>query len=82
MQEILISCVQVELVDIVLNILACQAHPALVKIGPVFMPLFNFNSPLDRIGLTDRVSLRLGRLAVFWRPHPSGTRQYITHHLQ
>ncbi len=28
-------------------------------------------------GLTDRVSSRLGGLAVLWRPRPSGPRQYI-----
>ncbi len=28
------------------NIVACQAHPALVKIGPVFVPLFIFDSLL------------------------------------
>ncbi len=26
-------------------IVACQAHPALVEIGPVFVPLFIFDSP-------------------------------------
>ncbi len=31
------------------NIVACQAHPALVKIGPVFVPLFILDSPLARI---------------------------------
>ncbi len=48
--------------------MACQEHPALVKIGPVLLPSFY---------LTDRVSSQLGGLAVCWRPHPSGTRQYI-----
>ena len=28
-------------------------------------------------GLTDRVSSRLRGLAVYWRPRPSGTQQYI-----
>ncbi len=47
--------------------MTCQAHPALVKLGPV---------------LTDRVSSRLGGLAVWWRPCPSGTRQYISNRIK
>ncbi len=31
------------------HIETCQAHPALVKIGPVFVSLFIFDSPLARI---------------------------------
>ena len=32
-----------------LYIVACQAHPALIKIGPVLVPSFNFNCLLVRI---------------------------------
>ncbi len=42
-----------------IHIVACQAHPALVKIGPVLVPSFSWTK-----GLTDRVSPRLGGLAV------------------
>ncbi len=63
---------------VTLNIVACQAHPALVKIGLVLARLFIFNSLLVRLhstcvwtkGLTDRVSPRLGGLAAFGDPAP------------
>ncbi len=44
--------------------MACQAHPALVKIGIVLARLFHFNS------------LRPGAMAVLRRPCPAGTKQY------
>ena len=63
-----------------LDIVACQAHPALVKLGLVLARLFHFNSLLVCIrlikGLTARVSSRPGAMAVLRRPRPAGTRQY------
>ncbi len=49
------------------NIVVCQAHPALVKIGPVFVPSFIFNSPLARLHV-----LWIRELPACWRPRPSG----------
>ncbi len=53
-------------------IVACQAHPALVKRSGVRIV---FISLLVGISgrLTDRVSSRLRGLAVRWRPRPPGT---------
>ncbi len=63
-----------------LYIVACQAHPALAKIGPVFVSFLWIRIPGEPVfsQLTDRVSSRLRGLAVYWRPRPSGTRQYVT----
>ena len=33
--------------------MACLAHPALVKIGPVFVPSFGFDSPLALMHVLD-----------------------------
>ncbi len=70
-------------------IVACQAHPALVKQvrylyhfhflvarQPVYMYQVTATFTQTK-GLTDRVSSRLRGLAVYWRPRPSGMRQYI-----
>ncbi len=42
-------CIYHYLQDQALHIVACQAHPALVKIGPALVPLFIFDSLLARI---------------------------------
>ncbi len=44
--------------------------PCLSYIGPVFVPLFIFCFKVCKNGLMHRVSLRLGGLAVCWRPRP------------
>ncbi len=45
-----------------LYIVACQAHPALVKIGPAVVPLFIFDSPLARIHVLDYKSVSVSCL--------------------
>ena len=82
-------------------IVACQAHPALIKICPVFVPFLFlvarqpvymyqvtvcqyivpclWHKRFSRTkGLTDRVSSWLRGLTVYWRPRPSGRRQYVS----
>ncbi len=39
-------------------IVACQAHPALIKIGQALVPLFIFDSLLARIHVLDYKSVR------------------------
>ncbi len=50
-------------------IVACQAHPTLVKLGLILARLFHFN----RLGSLDHVSSLPGALAVLWRPRPTDT---------